>query len=57
MIVEKEPFGKTPDGTLVDLYTLTNNHRVKVKITNYGGIVVWGVVPDSQGEMGVVVFG
>src|SRR6267378_4610966 len=38
--ISKKPFGKMPDGTPVDLYTLRNRHRVEVKISNYGGIVV-----------------
>jgi len=57
MIIEKEIFGKTSDGTLIDLYTLINANRVEVKITNYGGIVVSIKVPDRNGTMGDVVLG
>src|SRR6267378_2749717 len=38
--IGKKPFGKMPDGTPVDLYTLRNRHGVEAKISNYGGIVV-----------------
>jgi len=55
--VQKCPFGKTADGTVVDLYTLTNKNGVEAKITNYGGIVVSLKVPDRKGIMGDVVLG
>jgi hypothetical protein len=37
--VVKEAFGKMPDGTPVDKYTLTNVHKVQVSILTFGGIV------------------
>jgi aldose 1-epimerase len=57
MGIERQAFGKTPDGTSVDLYTLINANGVEVKITNYGGIVVSLMVPDRNGKMGDVVLG
>jgi aldose 1-epimerase len=57
MTIEKQPFGKTDDGTLVDLYTFTNTKGMEVKITNYGGIIVSIKVPDRDGKMGDVVLG
>ena len=47
--INKRPFGKTPDGTAVDLYTLTNSNGLQATITNYGGIVVTLMVPDRDG--------
>ena len=55
--ISKKPFGKMPDGRTIDLYTLTNNHGMRVAITNYGGIVVSIVVPDRNGKPGDVVLG
>src|SRR5574338_121688 len=55
--VTKEPFGKTPDGQQVDLYTLRNAHGVEAKITNYGGIVVSLKVPDRNRKFDDVVLG
>lgn len=55
--MKKEPFGKTGEGTPVDLYTLSNGKGMTVKITNYGGIVTSIVVPDSAGNSGDVVLG
>ncbi|HEX9972967.1 MAG TPA: aldose epimerase family protein [bacterium] len=57
MKIEKQFFGKTEDGTAVDLYTLTNAHGVKVQITNYGGIVSSIVVSDNNGKLSDVVLG
>jgi aldose 1-epimerase len=55
--ISKKPFGKMPDGTPVDLYTLRNRHGVEAKISNYGGIVVSISVPDRNGHFGDVVLG
>ncbi len=57
MKIEKQPFGKTEDGTTVDLYTLTNANGMTVKITNYGGIVTSLLVPDKNGNLEDVVLG
>ncbi len=57
MKIEKLPFGKTEDGTAIDLYILTNANGMKVKITNYGGIVTSILVPDKNGNLGDVVLG
>ncbi|MDQ3686326.1 MAG: galactose mutarotase [Acidobacteriota bacterium] len=55
--IEKRPFGKTPDGTAVDLYTLTNDKGVEAKITNYGAVWVSMKVPDRRGKSADVVLG
>jgi aldose 1-epimerase len=55
--MKKEPFGKLPDGTPVELFTLTNANGVSSKIINYGGRVVTLNVPDKKGTMADVVFG
>ena len=55
--VSKAPFGKTSDGTPVELFTLENSNGMKAKITNYGGIVTQLHVPDKDGNLGDVVLG
>jgi len=53
---EKEPFGKV-GGEAVDLYTMTNDKGLVVKVTNYGGIVVSFIVPNRDGKMDDIVLG
>ncbi|MCU7491519.1 MAG: galactose mutarotase [Ignavibacteria bacterium] len=53
----ESPFGKTPDGVNVSLYTLSNSKGMKADITNYGGIVVRLVVPDNNNNFSDVVLG
>jgi len=57
MSIEKQAFGKTPDGKDVDLYTLTNANGLKTQITNYGGIVTTLYVPDRDGKLDDIVLG
>jgi aldose 1-epimerase len=53
----KSSFGQLPDGTAVDLFTLTNAHGVVAKVTNYGAILTELHVPDKQGKLGDIVHG
>ena len=55
--IECVPFGRTPDGTAVDLYRLTNSHGLGATITTYGGIVRSLLVPDREGKLGDIVLG
>jgi aldose 1-epimerase len=55
--IHKSSFGTLPDGTAVDLYTLTNASGVVCKITPYGGIITELHVPDRQGKLVDVVLG
>ena len=48
--IKSEPFGKAPDGTPVELFTMTNNNGLSVQITNYGGIITTLNVPDKDGN-------
>jgi aldose 1-epimerase len=57
MNIRQEPFGKTPDGAMVTIYTLTNPSGVEARIMTYGGIVVSLKVPDRGGKMNDVVLG
>jgi aldose 1-epimerase len=55
--VHKEAFGALPDGTAVELYTLTNASGMEVRAMTYGGIIVSLRVPDRAGALGDVVLG
>src|SRR5260370_32988607 len=52
-----QPFGKTPDGHELSLYTLTTQPGMEVRITNYGGTVTSAIVKDLHGTFGDVVLG
>ena len=55
--LDKKPFGKTPDGKKVFLYTLKNESGMRVTITNYGGTVTTILVPDRNHKFDDVVLG
>ncbi len=51
MSIKTEPYGKTPDGVAVNLYTLTNANGLKVKIITYGATIIDMEVPDRNGKL------
>jgi aldose 1-epimerase len=54
--VTKANFGKTPDGTPVDIYTLKSG-AIEARIITYGGIVQSLKVPDKSGKSADIVLG
>jgi aldose 1-epimerase len=56
-MITKASFGKTPAGTEVHLYTLTNARGMEARIATYGGIVTLLTAPDRKGQFGDVVLG
>src|SRR5437870_3996459 len=48
--VEPQPYGKMPDGTAVELYTLTNADGMQAGIITYGGALVKLTAPDLNGK-------
>ena len=55
--ITQAPFGKTPDGTPVEIFTLRNSRGVEARIMTYGGIVQSLKVPDKNGKFADVVLG
>jgi aldose 1-epimerase len=55
--VTSKPFGKTPDGKPIQLYTLTNTTGMQVRIASYGGTVVNLFAPDRNGKLADVALG
>ncbi len=55
-MVTKKPFGKTNDGTAVDLYTLKSG-KLEASITTFGGRVVTLKTPDRTGKSADIVLG
>lgn len=50
-------FGKTADGTEIQLFTLTNKNGLKASISTYGGTLTSLLVPDKDGKMSDVILG
>ena len=51
------PFGKAPDGSTVDVYTLKNKNGVAAKVMTLGATIVELNVPDKAGKLANVVLG
>jgi len=57
MDIDVKPFGTTPDGEAVRLYSLRNATGMTAEIMTYGAIVVSLNVPDRDGDMADIVLG
>ena len=55
--ISQAPFGNTPDGMPVAIYTLRNSKGMEARIMTYGGIVQSLKVPDRNGKFDDVVLG
>lgn len=55
--ISRAPFGKTPGGTVVEAFTLTNAHGIELRAITYGAIIVSLRVPDRDGRLDDVVLG
>lgn len=57
MKIEATPFGTTPDGEEITLYSCTNAHGLLVSLINYGAIVVKVETPDRDGKLANINLG
>jgi aldose 1-epimerase len=57
MDVKKEAFGNLPDGTAVEIYTLTNKNGLKARLMTFGAILVSLELPDRNGRLDDCVLG
>jgi len=57
MKIEKIIWGISKNSEQVDLFTLTNNNGIKIKISNYGGIIQSIYVPERNGKIDDIVLG
>jgi aldose 1-epimerase len=53
--VQRSVFGRMPDGTVIEAFTLTNRHGLVAKVITYGAILADLRVPDRNGELASVV--
>lgn len=54
--VTRQPFGKTPDGTPVEIFTLSDGTH-EARIATYGGVLVSFKTPDRNGKIADIVLG
>lgn len=57
LTISVKPWGKTPSGQSVSLFTLTNRRGMQARITNYGAALVALLAPDRHGKRADVVLG
>jgi aldose 1-epimerase len=55
--IVKSEFGKTSNGEIVELYTLSNSSGIEIGILTYGGIISFLKVPDKTGNLIDIVLG
>ncbi len=55
--MEQKSYGKMPDGTPIEMYTLSNANGMRAEIITYGGAVVSLTAPDKAGKFTDVVLG
>ena len=56
-LFSQAPFGRTLDGSPVEIFTLRKPGGIEARICNYGGILVSLKVPDREGHLDDVVLG
>ncbi len=57
MNIYTSEFGKTTAGESAHLYTLVNDHGMKVTVTDFGGAIVSMLVPDRYGRLADIILG
>ncbi len=53
--VKSAPYGVTADGAPVQVFTLTNDRGLSVKVLDYGGAIIEVNAPDREGRLANVV--
>jgi aldose 1-epimerase len=55
--IRRDPFGKTPEGAVAEIFTLFGDGGVVARISNYGGVIVSVEAPGRDGKKADVVLG
>jgi len=51
------PYGTTQDGQAIDIYTMTNEHGLRVRFLSYGGVITEINTPNRAGRLDNIVLG
>jgi aldose 1-epimerase len=57
MTLRKQPFGRLPDGTAVEKYTLATARGITAELLTYGGVLRSLTMPDRRGRAANVTLG
>src|SRR5215469_6685629 len=55
--LERAPYGTTQSGQPVEIFTMTNDHGVRVRFLSLGGVITEVNVPDRTGRADNIVLG
>ena len=55
--LDRAPYGTTQGGQAVDIFTMTNDHGLRVRFLSYGGDITEIDVPDRTGRLDNIVLG
>ncbi len=55
--LDHAPYGATQDGKAVEIYTMTNDHGLRVRFLSYGGIITEIDAPDRSGRFDNIALG
>ena len=55
--LDHAPYGTTQGGQAVDIYTMTNDHGIRVRFLSYGGVITEIDVPDRAGRVDNIALG
>src|SRR5690348_8374393 len=55
--LDHAPYGTTQGGQAVDIFTMTNEHGLRVRFLSYGGVITEIDVLDRTGRLDSIVLG
>jgi aldose 1-epimerase len=55
--LEHAPYGTTQGGQAVEIFTMTNDHGLRVSFLSYGGVITAIDAPDRTGRLVDIVLG
>src|SRR5215831_4183736 len=55
--LDRAPYGTTQGGQAVDIFTMANDHGIRVRFLSYGGVITEIDVPDRAGRVDNIALG